>query len=64
MLINSKEYQISVFDKLKITSTEFKIIEIHNQNHKKGKFLEMFFELEKYAPTKELVSKYKEFLKK
>lgn len=23
----------------------------------------MFFELEKYAPTKELVTKYKEFLK-
>lgn len=38
-LVNSKDYQITVYDKLKITSTEIRIVEHENANKKKGKFI-------------------------
>ena len=61
-LINSKDYQIAIYEKLKVTSTELRIVELENANKKRGKFIEFLFELKEYVATKTIVEKFKEFL--
>jgi hypothetical protein len=61
-LINSKDYKIAIYDKLKVTSTEMRITEAENYNKKRVKLVEFLFELEQYVSTKTLVEKFKEFL--
>jgi hypothetical protein len=58
-LVNSKDYQIAIFEKLKVTATELRIVELENANKKRGKFVEFLFEIKEYAPTKTLVEKFK-----
>jgi hypothetical protein len=61
-LVNSKDYKIAIYDKLKVTSTEMRITEAENYNKKRVKLVEFLFELEQYVSTKTLVEKFKEFL--